>query len=191
MDVKLNGLTAKTKPSSGLYSRRLLAQQLVAEVRVVPPEVDGLDGRVDLRLVDGLRLPQHRRCVDGVPPGTGQQRSSPQQHSGSLLVGGRGPGPPRFEGGVDGVVEIFVRADGVLGDGQLVSVRRADVAPRSAPSPLAPDLHGDLGACVGQLGQAGLQARPLGVARRVCAHRFVDWSRDLEMSVGGHVSSWC
>jgi hypothetical protein len=53
------------------------------------------------------------------------------------------------------------------------------------------DLHRYLRAGIGQLGQPGLQALAVGVAGRVGADRFVDWGRDLEMSVGGHEISWC
>src|SRR5258707_8918528 len=68
-------------------------------------------------------------------------------------------------------------------------MRRADVGSGGAPSPLSSDLHRDLGARVGQLGQAGLEGLSVWIARRVLAHRFIDWVRNSEVSVGGHLDS--
>src|SRR5258708_34435440 len=68
-------------------------------------------------------------------------------------------------------------------------MRRADVGSGGAPSPLSSDLHRDLGARVGQLGQAGLEGLSVWIARRVLAHRFVDWVRNSEDSVVGHLYS--
>ena len=73
MAVKLNGVSAKTNPSSGRYSIRFQipgeetgwsAQQLRDEVRVPAPEVDHLAGGVDLGLLDGLRLAEHGGGVE-------------------------------------------------------------------------------------------------------------------------------
>jgi hypothetical protein len=73
MEVKLNGVTANTKPSSGRWSSWFhvpagLDERLLGDSRgvgdVEPPEVDELTGGVDLRLVRGLALPEHRRGVD-------------------------------------------------------------------------------------------------------------------------------
>ena len=75
--VKLNGVIARTKPSSGRYSirfhtpgraDRLLLEQLAREVHVEAQEVGQLARRVDLGLLHGLRLPEHRRRVEPVAP---------------------------------------------------------------------------------------------------------------------------
>src|SRR5258707_11042551 len=68
-------------------------------------------------------------------------------------------------------------------------MRQVDVGSGGAPSPLSSDLHRDLGARVGQLGQAGLEGLSVWIARRVLAHRFIDWVRNSEVSVGGHLDS--
>ena len=101
---------------------RLLPEQLVGEVCVVPPEVDRLAGRVDLGLVDCLRLAEHRRRVDGVPPWAGEQRCGPQQDRRTLVERGRRPRLACLERRRDGVVEILVRPDRIFGDGQLVTM---------------------------------------------------------------------
>ena len=96
MDVKLNGVTAKTKPSSGRYSswfhiacgrERLLGVELLRVVRVEAPEVDQLAGRVDLGLEDRLRLAEHGGGVERGAPGGGEQLGG--------LAGRRPRDPPR------------------------------------------------------------------------------------------------
>src|SRR5207245_1127751 len=111
IDVKLNGLTAKTKPSRGRYSRRFQA---------VP-------------------------SLYGCCPRSWSRKQA---------------------------------------------LSRPDVAARRPPPTLTADLHRNFGPGVGQLGQARLEALAVGIAGRVGAHRFVDGGGDLEVSVGGHVSSW-
>lgn len=77
MAVKLNGETAKTNPSSGRCSIRfhmpgplgLLGQDLGVVVGVEAEEVDRLGGAVDLGLVAGLALAEHRRGVQDVAVG--------------------------------------------------------------------------------------------------------------------------
>jgi len=64
-DVKLNGLTAKMKPSSGRLLEPVHAVPSLngcwlsnwsPKYAFVPPEVDGLASRIDLGLVHSLRL---------------------------------------------------------------------------------------------------------------------------------------
>ena len=52
---------------------RLLGQDLPGELDVEPPEVDQLARAVDLGLVGGLRLPEHGRGVERLPPGAGEE----------------------------------------------------------------------------------------------------------------------
>ncbi len=114
----------------GAVVERLLAQQLVGEERVVAPEIDGLTGRIDLRLVHRLRLAQHRGRVDRVAPWARQERGRPQQDRGTVVERGGCPPASRLERGRDGVVKILFASDGVFGYGQLVSMRRTDVCSR-------------------------------------------------------------
>src|SRR5436189_301154 len=70
---------------------RLIAQKLVAEVRVVAPEVDRLARGVDLGLVHRLRLTEHRGRVDRVSPRPREQRRRAKEHRRTFVVGGRCP----------------------------------------------------------------------------------------------------
>jgi len=107
----------------------LVADKLVAEVRVVAPEVDRLASGVDLRLVRGLGLAEHGRCVDRVAPGSGEQSCGAQQHGSALVVRGRGPRLARGERGADRVIDVPGAADRILRDRELVAVWTADVGP--------------------------------------------------------------
>ena len=168
---------------------RLLAEELVREVGVVAPEVNGLAGGVDLRLVHGLRLAEHRGRVDGVAPRPGEHGRRPKQHRRALVEGGGRPRLASLERGADGVVEILGPADRVLPDAELLAVWRSQVALRMAGAPFAVDVHRNLGARIGQLGEARLEGLPVRVARCVLPNGFVDRRGDLEMSVGGHLFS--
>ena len=93
--VKLNGLTAKTKPSSGRYSirfqtpgrgDRLLLVDPRHELDVEAPEVDQLAGRVDLGLVGGLRLVRASSPRSSVARhGPGEQLGRAEEDRGALL----------------------------------------------------------------------------------------------------------
>src|SRR5947199_330718 len=72
---------------------------------------------------------------------------------------------------------------------RFVAVGGADVRPRRATAPLAADLHRHLGPGVGQLGEARLERLAVRVAGRVGADGLVAGLRNLEMSVGGHLTS--
>ena len=166
----------------------LVAQELIAEKCVEAPEVDRLACGIDLRLVHGFRLAEHRRRIDRVAPRPGQQRGRAKQDSRTLVVLRGGPHLPRGERGVDRVVHVLGPADRVLGNRQLMSVGRADVAARAAPTPFAADLHGHLGARICELSQSCLEGLAVRIAWCVRTHSFVGGLRDLEMSVGGHVA---
>ena len=60
MDVKLNGVRAKMNPSA----LRLDAVDLGGKCGIVAQEIDGLAGRVDLRLIEVLALAEHACGVD-------------------------------------------------------------------------------------------------------------------------------
>ena len=73
MDVKLNGVRAKMNPSRGRYSTlliwvraalRLDAVDLGGKCGIVAQEIDGLAGRVDLRLIEVLALAEHAGSID-------------------------------------------------------------------------------------------------------------------------------
>src|SRR3712207_9139169 len=64
VDEALERTVVDPVPDAG-RAHRLLGHDLAGEVHVVAPEVDQLAGAVDLRLVGGLRLTQHRRRRSG------------------------------------------------------------------------------------------------------------------------------
>ncbi len=68
-----------------VVAERLLTKKLLAVVDVEAPEVDDLARRVDLRLKDRLRLPEHRRGVDGVAPRGCQELRRLQQDRGTVV----------------------------------------------------------------------------------------------------------
>src|SRR5207245_10477246 len=90
----------------------------------------------------------------------------------------------RAKRGVDRVVEVLGAADRVLGDGQLVPVRRPDVAARRTPPALVANEHGHLGPSVGQLGKARTETLAVRDTWGVVANRFVVWLGDVAMYVG-------
>ena len=118
MAVKLNGVTAYTKPSSAavvglvpgaVRADRLLVIQLLGEGDVEAPEVDELGGRIDLRLKHRLRLAEHRRRIQRLAPGRREQLRRAQKHGGAILPGPVRPLAPRLGRGVDRLLH-FLRA---------------------------------------------------------------------------------
>ena len=65
----------------------LLAIDLLQVAAVEPPEVDQLARGVDLGLVGGLGLAQHRRGVEAVAPAPGEQLGRTQKDPGTLFPG--------------------------------------------------------------------------------------------------------
>ena len=76
---------------------------LAGEFDVEPPEVDQFARRVDLGLVRGLGLAQHRRRAQLLPPRSGEQVGGAEEDRGALVEWGRFPaglgGDRRFDGG--------------------------------------------------------------------------------------------
>ena len=73
------------------HARRLLRQNLAGEGDVEPPEIGQLAGRVDLGLIGGFGLPQHRRRRDLLPPRAGQQIGRAQEYRRALIERGCRP----------------------------------------------------------------------------------------------------
>ena len=114
-----------------------MGSDLPGEFDVETPEVDQLAGRVDLGLIGGLRLTQHRRGGQLLPPRAGQQVGGPQDDSGPFVERCRRPrifgGHGRFHrrGGV-GVIGVGQRAE----HGAVV-VRLHDIDALSGPHDMA------------------------------------------------------
>ena len=153
---------------------RLVGEDLRGEVHVEAQEVDQLAGGVDLGLVGRLRLAQHRGGGDRLAPGPGQQVGGAQEHRGPLVEGQVAPGRGAAWRGLDGVGDVGVGGVGVAADHRGVPVRLDDVVlGAGAAAAAAADHLLDVQRLGGELGQLGLQPRPLGAAGCVVVHRLV------------------
>ena len=168
----------------------LLRQQLVGEEGVVAPEVDQLAGGVDLGLVRCLALAEHGGRVDGVPPGPGQQGGGAQEDRGPRLEGCACPGGACGQRSLDRGLYIRWLPDGVLGDHELVPVRRCERARLATVAAFAADYHRDLGPGVRELGQPSLQARSVGTAGLVRTDGFVVGLGDPKVAISAHRDVW-
>ena len=104
-------------------ANRLLAVQFLREVRVEPPEVDHLRRRVDLGLKGRLRLPEHRRRVEGGAPCRRQQLGGAQQHRSAILPRPASPLASRLGCGRDRLLHLLGSGQVVIGEHVLVVVR--------------------------------------------------------------------
>src|SRR5439155_889207 len=107
----------------------LLAVDLLGKGDVEAPEIDQLARRVDLRLVNGLRVAEARSRVEDHAIGTGQELRRPEKDPGPVVPGHARPRAVRPERGVDRVrdlgrarlvpdredVPVIVRHDGLGG----------------------------------------------------------------------------
>ena len=80
---------------------RLLGVDPRHELDVEAEEVDQLAGGVDLGLVRGLRLAEHRGRVERVAPRAGEQLGGAEEDGGAVLPRPARPVLPRGRGGVD------------------------------------------------------------------------------------------
>ena len=153
---------------------RLLGVDALREGDVEAPEVDQLAGRVDLRLVRGLRLAEHRRGVEPRAPRACEELGRAEEDARSLLPGGVRPlGVRRVRcrdraldlGGATAcgaceLVRVRVRLD--HGEG----VSRLDALPT--------DDRGDVDVPAAELLQRGAYVGPLGASRGICPIGLVD-----------------
>ena len=91
---------------------RLLLVDARHELDVEAQEVDQLAGGVDLGLVRGLRLAEHRRGVERRAPRAGEQLGGAQEDRGALLPGQARPVLPRLAGGADRALDLGLRRPG-------------------------------------------------------------------------------
>ncbi len=89
-DEPLQGTVVHAVPRPGGRGR-LPGDDLAGGGDVETPEVDQLTGRVDLRLVAALALPEHGRGVESVPPLPRKELGCPQKHRGPVFLGQRPP----------------------------------------------------------------------------------------------------
>ncbi len=114
---------------------RLLLVDARHELDVEAPEVDELAGGVDLRLVRGLRLAEHRRGVERLPPRAGEQLGGAEEDGGALLPRRARPVLPRVGRGGDRALDLGRAALVDVGEDvrALVRHRRPRTCRRSGP----------------------------------------------------------
>ena len=141
---------------------RLLLIELLREREVEAPEVDELRRGIDLRLKHRLRLAEHRRGVECLPPRGRQQLRGPQKHRRPLLPRPARPLTPRGRRRANRLPH-FARP-------RLVPIRQhvpVLVRHHRLPDLLGPNLspaddERNLNPLAGHLLQASLDLRPLG-----------------------------
>ena len=147
------------------------------ELDVEAQEVDQLARRVDLGLMRGLRLAEHRRRVERVAPGAGEQLGRAQEDRGALLPRPARPVLPRLRGRVDRLLDVLGAALVHVGEHVRLVVRHHRRLGRAGRDVLAADHERDLDPLAAHLLEPPLQARALGAARRELAHRLVACGR--------------
>ena len=126
VDEALQGAVVGAVPDALGVERRLLLEDLRAKWTLMPPEVDELARCVDLGLVGGLALPEHRRGVEPGAPRTGEQLGGLEQDGGTVVE--RQLAPPRGGslGGVDGAWRLLDGGVAQRAEHLAVGVRLAD-----------------------------------------------------------------
>ena len=118
---------------------RLLLVDPVHERDVEAEEVDQLAGRVDLRLVDGLRLAEHRGRVDRVAPRPGEQLGGAEEDRGALLPGDAVPVLPGLAGRLDRRLDLLRPALVDVGQDVRLGVRHDGLGGLAGADVLAAD----------------------------------------------------
>src|SRR5512133_1019955 len=156
------------------------------ELDVEAPEVDHLAGRVDLGLVGGLRLVEHRRGHEGRAPGAGEQVRRPEEDRGALLPRQPVPVLPGLCGSRDRALDLRRPALVHGGEHVVLVVRHYRVKSVAGLDLLAADDAGDLQALAPHLRESGLELGALGASRRVLADRLVACGRRPEDPWAAH-----
>ena len=160
-------------PDAGAADR-LLAVELLREVRVEAPEVDHLGRGVDLGLERRLRLAEHRRGVQRRAPGGGEQLGGAQHDGGAIFPGPAAPLAARVGRGGNRLRDVLRSGQVVLGQHVLVIVRHDRFRGAAGADLASADHERD----VELLGRHRLEARlelgAFGRARRVRAVGIVD-----------------
>ena len=144
---------------------RLLLVDPRHELDVEAVEVDHLAGRVDLGLVRGLRLAEHRRGVERRAPRAGQELGCAQEDCGALLPGETRPVLPGLGGCADRLVDLRLPALVGIGEDVALLVRHHDLGRRAGRDVLTADHERQLDALGLHLVEPAAQLLPFGRAR--------------------------
>ena len=160
-------------------------------VGVVAPEVDELAGGVDLGLVGGLRLVEHRGRVQGLAPRAGEKLRRAEEDRHALLPRRPRPLRPRVRGGGDRLLDLVGAALVDVGEDVLLAMGHDRLEGRARADVLAADDARDLHSFRLQLLEARLELGALRATGRVRAHRLVDGCRRPEGPVNAHAAIVC
>ncbi len=131
-------------------------------------EVDQLARGVDLGLLDGLGLAEHRGGVEGVPPRAREQVRGAQEDGGALVEREVLPGRCGVLGGLDGLGHVLAGGLGRDAEDVVVVVGLDDLDPVAARHALlAADGGGELVPDALELGDPAAQRLAVGAARFV------------------------
>jgi hypothetical protein len=131
--------------------------QLLRVAHVEAPEVDELAGRVDFGLKCRLRLPEHRRGIDRVAPGRGEQLCGPQQDGRAILERPGRPLTAGRHGGLDGHLHVLRLGHVPVSQHVLVLEGHHGLPRLAGANLLAADDQRNLDTFAGHRRQAGLQ----------------------------------
>ena len=124
---------------------RLLAVELLREVRVEAPEVDQLARRIDLGLERRLRLAEHRRGVERRAPRRREQLRGAEEHGGAIFPRPASPTRARASRGRgDRLLHVLRPGEVPVGEHVLVVVRHHRLRGAPGPDLLAADDERDV-----------------------------------------------
>ncbi len=147
------------------------------ELDVEAEEVDQLAGGVDLSLLHGLRLAEHRRGEERVAPGAGEQLRSAEKDRGAVFGRPARPVLRCRRGSSDRQPDVLGTALVDVREHVLRVVGRDRRFGRPGANILAADHEGDLDPLGAHLREPALDGRALRATRRVIANWLVDrWS---------------
>src|SRR5665647_3052256 len=184
VDEALERTVVDAVPDARGVGWRLVRHDPPSEVDIEPPEVDQLAGGVDLGLVAGLGLAQHRGGDNPCPPWPGKQVGRLEQDGRAIVEGQGTPGGCRRHGRRDCSLGLGLGRLPHCPEDLLVGVRLAHVDLLAGTGdPLATDRVRQIHAATAQLGQSCLELSAFGTARRIVQNRLVDWGRNLGHSI--------
>ena len=153
---------------------RLLAQQLFVERNIEAEEIDQLAGAVDLGLMAGLALAEHRRRVDDIAIRALQQLGGFQEHRRARFPRKIRPILLRAERGANRHLHFRFAALMEIGEHMRVAMRHHRLAELARADVLAIDDQRYLDFPGGHLRQFRLKAGALRRPRRITLHRLVE-----------------
>src|SRR5213592_4746589 len=156
---------------------RLLGIQPLREVRVEAPEIDQLARRIDLRLVRGLRLPEHRRRIDDGAVPRGEELRCFEENGRAAPQVPPGPVVPRFARRRDRRPHLRRASLMHLGEHVVVAVGHHGVDGLAGADLLSADYERDLQLAGGEVLERPLQLQALGGTGGVGEDRLDDRDR--------------